>query len=178
MLEVVEQPFQCRMAGIGDKDRRPIDPAPIVKLTILDEQDIMEDISIECPFYLLHATLWSIDMKTQYDLINSTTSGVSLRILIGSLVSSPSLLKDLDNRRAYYFAFPDLSVRTTGQYRLQFSLVHLTRNKTISETFSEPFTVYTAKAYPGMKESSQLSRHLAKQGLKLTIRTQTRSKRK
>ncbi|KAI8984428.1 hypothetical protein BDF20DRAFT_971839, partial [Mycotypha africana] len=33
-LEVVEQPQQCRVSRYGEKDRRPIDPAPIVKLDI------------------------------------------------------------------------------------------------------------------------------------------------
>lgn len=68
----------------------------------------------------------------------------------------------------------------------------------IQEVFSDPFTVFSAKSYPGMKgnaatailkipanyiymivkiESSPLSRHLAKQGLKLTVRTQVRPKK-
>lgn len=65
-------------------------------------------------------------MTKRHDLIEETASH-SLRFLIGSLVSSPSLLKGINNDRAYYFAFPDLSIRMTGQYRLQFSLIHLAR---------------------------------------------------
>ncbi|KAI7906469.1 velvet factor-domain-containing protein [Cokeromyces recurvatus] len=127
ILQVVEQPYQCRMSGVGDdKDRRPIDPAPIVKLTVVDKEDI------ECPFYILHVTLWSTNMKIQYDVLRSLVSDTPFKVLIGSLVSSPSLLKDLDNEKAYYFAFPDLSVRTTGQYCLKFSLIHLIRYITLS----------------------------------------------
>lgn len=70
---------------------------------------------------MTHASLWSVDMNTQLDILHET------RALIGSLVSSPSLLKDLDNQRSYFFAFSDLSVRLAGQYRLKFSLIHLTR---------------------------------------------------
>jgi hypothetical protein len=65
-------------------------------------------------------------MTTKHDLIEGTTIH-SLKLLIGSLVSSPELLRDLENVKAYYFSFPDLSVRMTGQYRLQFSLIHLAR---------------------------------------------------
>ncbi|GAN05657.1 hypothetical protein MAM1_0098d05130 [Mucor ambiguus] len=35
-LDIVEQPQQCRMSGYGEKDRRPIDPAPIVRLVVVD----------------------------------------------------------------------------------------------------------------------------------------------
>lgn len=44
LLVVVEQPQQCRMSGYGEKDRRPIDPAPIVKLIVLNyDQDNIEE---------------------------------------------------------------------------------------------------------------------------------------
>lgn len=48
-----------------------------------------------------------------------------MRFLVGSLVSSPTLLKNLNDEKGYYFAFPDSSVRMTGQYRLHFNLIHL-----------------------------------------------------
>ncbi|CAO3621777.1 unnamed protein product [Mucor fragilis] len=176
-LDIMEQPQQCRMSGYGEKDRRPVDPAPIVRLVVVDKANkSTQQEQIECPFYILHASLWSADMTKRHDIIEGTAPH-PLRFLIGSLVSSPSLLKDLNNDKAYYFAFPDLSIRMTGLYRLQFSLIHLARNKVIQEVFSDPFTVFSAKSYPGMKESSPLSRHLAKQGLKLTVRTQVRPKK-
>lgn len=80
---------------------------------------------VDCPFYVLHVSLWSTDMKKKIDLIEGQ---LPVRALIGSLVSTPSLLKDLDDDEKYYFfAFPDLSVRMTGQFRLKFSLIHLGR---------------------------------------------------
>ncbi|KAI8075868.1 velvet factor-domain-containing protein [Gilbertella persicaria] len=164
-FEIVEQPQQCRISNYGAKDRRPIDPAPILRLRILNEKTV--DFP---PFFVVQVSLWSADMKRQLDLVKNKHQ--ALRTLMGSVVASPSLLKDLDGQEAYYFAFPDLSVRMTGEYRLQFTLMHLTRSKIIKSLFSEPFTVYSAKAYPGMKESSELAKHLFRQGLKLTIRTQ------
>jgi hypothetical protein len=79
---------------------------------------------LESPFYVLHASLWSEDMQTQYDLIEGVFP-YTMRILVGCLVSSPSILKNLQNQKGIYFAFPDLSVRMTGKYRLRFSLIHL-----------------------------------------------------
>jgi hypothetical protein len=46
---------------------------------------------------------------------------------MGSLVSSPSLLKNPQGEQGLYFAFPDLSIRTEGQYTLRFSLIKLVR---------------------------------------------------
>ncbi|KAI9245190.1 velvet factor-domain-containing protein [Helicostylum pulchrum] len=125
LLAVVEQPQQCRMSGYGEKDRRPIDPAPIVKLVVLncDQDDMVED-ELESPFYVVHVSLWSEDMQIQLDLIEEPAPR-SMRFLIGSLVSSPTLLKDLNDQKGHYFAFSDLSVRMAGQYRLHFSLIHL-----------------------------------------------------
>lgn len=47
---VVEQPQQCRMSGYGEKDKRPIDPAPIIKLIILNcDQDNIEEYEARTP---------------------------------------------------------------------------------------------------------------------------------
>ena len=43
--------------------------------------------------------------------------------------------------------------------------------------FSDAFTVYPAKKFPGMTESSDLSITFARQGLKIPIRKETRTKR-
>lgn len=80
---------------------------------------------LESPFYVVHVSLWSKDMQTQHDLIQGSIVPYTMRFLVGSLVSSPTLLKNLNDEKGYYFAFPDSSVRMTGQYRLHFNLIHL-----------------------------------------------------
>ena len=40
----------------------------------------------------------------------------------------------------------------------------------LAEAFSEPFTVWSAKKFPGVKESTPLSKHFAAQGVKIPIR--------
>lgn len=81
---------------------------------------------VECPFYILHTSLWSTDLKTQCDLL-AMDNLPPMRNMTGTLVSTPSLLKDLDNKKGYYFAFPDLSIKMTGQFKLKFSLIHMIR---------------------------------------------------
>jgi hypothetical protein len=43
----------------------------------------------------------------------------------------------------------------------------------ITSTVSEPFEVFSPKLFKGMRESTALTRHLAGQGLKVKLRTDT-----
>lgn len=56
------------MCGLGEKDRQPIDPPPIVQLVIWQESDrpgegyTWVDLqSLQTPFFALHVALWSAD---------------------------------------------------------------------------------------------------------------------
>ncbi|KAI9318985.1 velvet factor, partial [Dichotomocladium elegans] len=169
-----QQPLHARMCGFGEKDRRPIDPPPIVKLIVRQDQSPVEVRTLQTPFFVLHVTLWSADREEERNIISNPPK--CTRVLMGSLVSSPSLLRDPSGEQGLYFAFPDLSIRTEGQYTLRFSLMKLSRYKTnaksriIAQVYSDPFTVYSAKKFPGMTESTELSKAFAKQGLKIPIR--------
>lgn len=100
---------------------------------------------------------------------------------------------------AGYFIFPDLSVRHEGKYRLSFSLyeelkdakdndksedpsrspspgdAHVTHRL---EVKSRPFMVYSAKKFPGLTESTSLSRIVAEQGCRVRIRRDVRMRRR
>jgi len=43
----------------------------------------------------------------------------------------------------------------------------------VAETVSDPFEVFSPKLFKGMKESTALTRHLASQGIKVKLRTDT-----
>ena len=102
------------------------------------------------------------------------------RATTGSTVSSLFRLKDLDNSDGGFFVFPDLSVRMEGQYRLKFSLFELVGKRVVhcASIFSSAFYVYPAKKFPGMEESTLLSRSFAEQGLKIRIRKELRVKKR
>ncbi|KAI8882454.1 hypothetical protein K501DRAFT_323971 [Backusella circina FSU 941] len=184
-LVVCQQPLHARMCGFGEKDRRPIDPPPIVQLIVKQEgKEAWVDLqSLQTPFFVLHVTLWSADRQEERNIISNPPK--CTRVLMGSLVSSPSLLKNPQGKQGLYFAFPDLSIRTEGQYTLRFSLIKLVssdfqpdaKSKIIAQVFSDPFTVYSAKKFPGMTESTELSKAFAKQGLKIPIRNDVRAKK-
>jgi hypothetical protein len=99
---------------------------------------------------------------------------------------------------AGYFIFPDLSVRHEGQFRLSFSLyeelkrtedhdkmedpsrapspgdTHVTHRL---EVKSEVLQVFSAKKFPGLTESTSLSRVVAEQGCRVRIRRDVRMRR-
>ncbi|CAG8491738.1 7741_t:CDS:2 [Ambispora leptoticha] len=189
-LVVCQQPLRARMCGFGEKDRRPVDPPPIVQLVVLDEKGQPDagylfdyDDMLQNPFFVLHVTLWSEDRRHERNVISNPPK--TTRVLMGSLVSSPALLKNTEGEQGCYFCFPDLSIRTEGTYTLKFSLLKLgiddrlitTKSNVISTAFSDQFTVFSAKKFPGMTESTELSKAFAKQGLKIPIRNDVRPRK-
>ncbi|RKP39253.1 velvet factor, partial [Dimargaris cristalligena] len=177
-LIMSQHPLHARMCGFGEKDRRPVDPPPIVQLVVEDENGRPDFEYVQNPFFVLHVTLWSEDQSAERSVIFNDPKYT--RVLMGSLVSSPTMLKNPEGELGCYFCFPDLSIRTEGVYTLRFSLFRLDSENeltestpnAIAEVFSEPFTVYSAKKFPGMTESTELSKAFARQGLKIPIRNE------
>lgn len=80
-----------------------------------------------------------------------------------------------------WFVFQDLSVRTEGVFRLRMYLIDVGdverkgpegRKTTywLAMAFSETFQVFSAKKFPGVIESTPLSKAFATQGIKIPIR--------
>ncbi|CAO3618601.1 unnamed protein product [Cunninghamella blakesleeana] len=104
-----------------------------------------------------------------------------VRNLIGSLTSNAYHLFNENNEMGIYFIFHDLTVRTEGTFVLKFMFMDLGSGEPFtmtthiqSEVFSEPFTIYSAKKFPGLLESTAISRSFAKQGIKISIRNDSR----
>ncbi|KAF9419169.1 hypothetical protein BGZ94_009507 [Podila epigama] len=130
------------------------------------------------------------DKGSSGDVTSSSSSLVPpklTRILMGSVVVSPVLLYNEHGVQGWYFSFPDLSIRTEGVYSLKFTLMRLgsfdfntpadeynDQSPVIAEATSQPFTVFSAKKFPGMTESTPLSKAFARQGLKIPIRNDLR----
>lgn len=100
------------------------------------------------------------------------------RRLMGTLVASPFVGRDENDEEGCFFCFPDLSCRTHGSYRLKFQLVILdpTRIQTgssfpiLSTAMSEPFQVFNAKDFPGMRASTSLTKKLKEQGCLISVK--------
>lgn len=97
--------------------------------------------------------------------------------LAGTLVSSLHRLKDSENNDGAFFVWGDISVKIEGTFRLQFNLYEM-RNNACSHrgsVESDIFRVYSAKRFPGMAESTFLTRAISEQGVRLRLRKEPRT---
>lgn len=97
------------------------------------------------------------------------------QVLIGTLVAPCHILFDVNGERGMFFVFHDLSVRSSGTYRLKFSLFDVNHQGTSlakATIISDSFTVYSPKAFLGMQESTDLTKCFARQGVRIHIRNE------
>lgn len=144
-LRIRQQPRACRACGFGERDRRVIDPPPILSFES-DDDDSLHYVIIA------HASL--LDEQGGQDVTHAQPSNRKLGgTLVGNLVASCISGRDEYNRPGKFFVFTDLSCRAYGNYRLRFSLVRLpigpnqpgTVAPTIDHIVSDVFTVFSAK---------------------------------
>ncbi|GJJ69469.1 hypothetical protein EMPS_01815 [Entomortierella parvispora] len=94
------------------------------------------------------------------------------RALAGTVVSSLNRLKDVDNSDGGFFVFGDMSARIEGHFRLRFTLFELIEGQVVHvmSITSNPMIVHSSKTFPGMSESTFLSRSFSDQGVRIRIR--------
>ncbi|GME62761.1 Developmental regulator protein [Neofusicoccum parvum] len=112
----------------------------------------------------------------------SSATGMFTRNLIGSLSVNAFRLNDTSGKTGFWFVLQDLSVRTEGVFRLKMNFVDVGKNigngnnlntgkaPVLASCFSDAFQVYSAKKFPGVIESTPLSKCFAAQGIKIPIR--------
>lgn len=183
-------------------DRRPVDPPPVVELRIFsvnggEKEDITFSYSAN---FFLFATL-EVARPMAHGRVQQATASQQVPVLTGMPVSGMAYLDR--PTEAGYFIFPDLSVRHEGMYRLSFNLYEEMRDREGDaepqseksrsmtgpgapdasfdwrmEVKSAEFTVYSAKKFPGLAESTTLSRTVAEQGCRVRIRRDVRMRRR
>jgi hypothetical protein len=134
-----------------------------------------------------------VNSSTHEDVVNSTQNTLS-----GQTSSSMYKLKDINNHGKNYtfskflwffsivikslyvdggfFVFGDLSVKLEGQFRLKFSMFEISNYSAtnLKSIYSNVFQVYPSKTFPGMLESTFLSRSFSDQGVRIRIRKEHR----
>ncbi|KAK3381508.1 velvet factor-domain-containing protein [Podospora didyma] len=182
ILEVRQQPVYARIAIGKEKDRKPIDPPPIVQLTVANAKDPNKTY-LQNPYLILTAKLWPVDKSEAKDATEAAMlerqAEPKENDLLGTVVSSLYSLKDTDNTQGGFFVFGDLSVRKEGIYKLQFVLYELRLTDRVcvmlARTMSDSFNVFPQKNFPGMAESTFLTRSFSDQGVRLRLRKDSRS---
>ncbi|KAF0512558.1 VosA protein, variant 2 [Gigaspora margarita] len=167
-LIIRQQPKQARLCSLKERDRRPVDPPPIIQLKLECYGDDSQNY-LQSPYYFMCANL-------VHPSSNSEHFAISSKYLAGTIVSSLHKLKDIDNSDGGFFVFGDISVRVEGRYRLQFSLFEIIESEVvhIQSILSDVFDVYSPKTFPGMSESTFLSRSFSDQGVRIRIRKEHR----
>jgi hypothetical protein len=184
-LTIRQQPVAARACGFGERDRRVIDPPPILELKITDkatggpEQDHNGMLALHCTL------LNPANQEDETQAPSTTTDMQSTRRLMGTLVASPYQAKDERGIAGTFFVFPDLSCRAPGRYRLHFKLLRIDPfnmqqgaiHGTVASIITDVFNVYTAKDFPGMRASSALLKALRRQGLNVGVKKGSEARR-
>jgi len=174
-----QQPIAARACGFGERDRRVVDPPPIVEVTLTDRGGGLDEDEAPNVYTTLHCTVVHADTLHDASQIEQNRADMAMtQRLMGTCVASPFSGKDEHGHKGTFFVFPDLSCRSPGRYRFLFRLivvdpVHLVAGGTTkiqTQIYSEPFEVYSAKEFPGMRASSALLKTLRKQGLNVAVK--------
>ncbi|GMM37338.1 hypothetical protein DASC09_046630 [Saccharomycopsis crataegensis] len=124
-------------------------------------------------------------------LVNKLDDPAPTRNLIGNNVTNAFKLYDEHNKLGIWFVLQDLSIRIEGKFKLRFSLFKLDPTTIFDSIDNKPeidlnsagstvpildfkytdvFQVYSAKKFPGVMDSTPLSKAFASQGVKIPIR--------
>ncbi|KJZ73757.1 hypothetical protein HIM_06875 [Hirsutella minnesotensis 3608] len=169
-LTLRQAPMHARVAIGKEKDRKPIDPPPIVQL--LDKRHNGKSGLYDSPYLFMTSSL----VPENYDETSNKDQELPSNYLVGSLVSSIHRLRDTDNVEGGFFVFGDLSVKREGRFRLRFTLYERDQSTStpsfyyVSELVTNVFTVFSTKLFPGMADSTQLTRTFSNQGVKVRLR--------
>jgi hypothetical protein len=173
-LVLRQAPLHARVALGKEKDRKPIDPPPVIQL--LDKRTDGRSGLYDSPYLFMSSSL----VPEEYDE-QTKSPELPSNYLTGSLASSIHRLRDTINTEGGFFVFGDLSVKQEGRFRLRFTLYERDDEADepsfnfVSELVTNVFTVYSSKNFPGMTESTFLTRTFSDQGVKLRLRKDTRA---
>lgn len=137
------------------------------------------------PPHAYHAAQHSLDAHpAPYTTVTTETY---TRNFVGASVASANILKDENDHLGVFFVLQDLSVRTEGVYRIKLMFVNLAGtegqikmgvSEALAETYTDPFTVYTPRRFPGVIEPTALSKKFAAQGVKIPVRVDRKKRRR
>ncbi|KDQ18353.1 hypothetical protein BOTBODRAFT_28767 [Botryobasidium botryosum FD-172 SS1] len=173
------------------RDRRPLDPPPVIRVRqyeIFDAgtpQEREEEITaqeINVTGFVAHVDLFAAPppesdtlkkVKTRRDI----TSGENLTSsLFGSTFVHATQMKDEDGVPVVFFVFADLSVKMEGYFKLRYRCFDILSASQVGSTpiaaelHSGVFVVYSTKEFPGLQASTALTRHLSRWGVKVNLR--------
>ena len=173
-----QQPEVARACGFGERDRRAVDPPPVVELEAARSDGTLMNVEeLHLAHFVVQASLWSEDGSADVTTFLQPPR-IAARRLLGSLAASPAVAADELNKKGAYFTFADLSCREAGRFRLKFTLAAIdpsnhTSGSTVpllANVYSDVFHVYSPRDFPGMRRSTPLTQALKIQGVAIPAR--------
>ncbi|TVY85505.1 Spore development regulator RYP2 [Lachnellula suecica] len=170
-LLIRQGPENAKIAVGKEKDRKPVDPPPIIQLKISPQNDPGQNY-LQSPYFFM-----SCNLIGDSNDATGLPAGPLGTALAGTLVSSLHRLKDTDNSDGAFFVFGDLSIKIEGSFRLQFNLYEMRERECfhMQSIRSDSFPVHSHKNFPGMSESTFLTRSFSDQGVRLRLRKEPRT---
>ncbi|TFK46088.1 hypothetical protein OE88DRAFT_1052106 [Heliocybe sulcata] len=198
------------------KDRRPLDPPPIVKIQAFrtvetrrgwEEEKLVEDYSNFHELGLIcHVDLFEVpemsesstvpcrepddpDIVARIDDFYIRESSKRTTALAGETFVQAARLEHRGNT-VLFFVFPDISVRTEGIFILRYRFFELSIfdvaeiqpaegvpiGPILAETYGGTFEIYSTKDFPGLPESTELTKHVAKYNVRVNVRESRRTR--
>ncbi|KAJ5717081.1 hypothetical protein N7488_002727 [Penicillium malachiteum] len=208
VMQQPERARACGAGAKSSADRRPVDPPPVVELRIFESEPGPDQPQTDITFaynanFFLYATL-----DTARPMAHGRMAGpASCPVLTGVPVAGVAYLDrpsqagyfifpDLSVRhegryRLSFHLYEEIKEAKDADKDSNMPLPNqITRNNTGKpgspqaylhfrlEVKSVPFTVYSAKKFPGLATSTSLSRVIAEQGCRVRIRRDVRMRRR
>jgi len=125
------------------------------------------------------------DVVHRFGAYPITESSKQTQALVGATFVQPALV-DYQGTKSIVFVFADLAVKIEGMFILRyrvFDIFSRPYNQTndlaiTAECYGDMFRVYSTKEFPGLQASTELTKHLARWGVRLNIRETERRRRK
>jgi len=199
------------------RDRRPLDPPPVVRFRMYQvfnagtdhatEQEIPPD-QVEVGGLICHVDLYAIrptpypHLRTvhppgdgssgpptfdQATLVTPMPPSEDAKVtdaLFGTTFSVAAQIKGLDGEEVILYVFSDLSVRTEGLFILRYRMFDIFSRMegsedipVLAECHGGPFAIYSTKEFPGLRASTELTKHLSRYGIRVNLREAERKRK-
>ncbi|KAG8948330.1 hypothetical protein FRC04_009826 [Tulasnella sp. 424] len=175
------------------RDRRPLDPPPVVRVRLWEvfdaglpsqtERELAAE-DVEVQGLVAHVDLFRANPDGSIQVDNPTeTAGLTKHCFGSSFVHATHIL-DLTGQPAIIFVFADLSVRLEGVFALRYRIFDLVSRvegsdaiPVAAELYGGIFTVYSTKEFPGLQASTPLTKHLSRWGVRVNLREGERKRK-
>ncbi|KAG9029377.1 hypothetical protein FRB95_005384 [Tulasnella sp. JGI-2019a] len=181
---------ECQKPDLGRKfakrDRRPIDPPPVVRVRLWEVYDSglptqsereLPAPDVEISGLVAHVDLFRVNADdTIVEVSDEETAQLTMQIFGNTFVAAGQIL-DMTGQSVIIFVFADLSVRLEGRFALRYRFLNLVSRvdgsegiPIAAELYGGPFTVYSTKEFPGLQPSTSLTKHLSRWCIRVNLR--------